>query len=257
MKHSIAFAGFAVLLLCHSVSYASIEAWSNDNDAEGWYAHAGVISVGQDPVEDNLRWQGDNGFLMDAILADSSSSGGAFVGDLIAKGGLSYGFDLLVDDGSDLFLAQLELFNQASNDDWRFILPSVTPGLWQHHELPLTAGAGWEQVGGANSFQWMLGNVDVVGLVVAEGWVAGAGASGRLDNFELTIPEPQTFAMFTVAALIVLAWPRRRTDLPGRRARRTIMEEKDKRSRTGNRLLVFGMGLPVNREAAISGPQPS
>jgi len=203
MRSSMATISAVALLLGASAAQAVVETWSDDGDTQGWYAFAGGVTVAQDPLQDNLRWEGA-GFLMDVLVADSGASGGAFVGDLAAAGAQAFELDLFVDNVSQLYFIGLDLLNTTTQDEWRYFLQPISAGQWQHWEVPLTDGSIWQQAGGTNDFAWMLQNVDIVGLIVAEGFLTGGGASGRVDNFELVVPEPAALATLCGAAAALL-----------------------------------------------------
>ena len=217
MRPWIAATGIVALLAPCSPGLAWVETWSNDNDTEGWSSFSGQVVLTQDPVQDNLIWEGTD-FLVDFVMADANASGGAFVGDLAAAGGQAFELDLLIDQESQLYFIALSLINMTTQDEWRYFLTPTVADQWEHHEIPLVESPIWQHIGDTHDFDWMMRNVEVVGVIVTTSFMSFGSASGRIDNFELVIPEPASLLMTCAAAVALLGRSGRRQTRPAGRS---------------------------------------
>ncbi len=183
-----------------------LETFSTDNDTSGWFH----ISTGttdflnQDPGDDHLR-TGAIDFTVLYVIADSSSSGGAFVGDLSAAGIGAFQFDLNLVPGSSITNLFFELANFSDGETWAYNLSLPLFDTDTTFIVPLD-GAGWTQSSGSQSFSYILGNTEEIAIAFESEGTGSMAAS--IDNVQ-SIPEPTSIALLGFAALFATARRRR------------------------------------------------
>lgn len=209
MKNSI-IPALSILLAAAMPAIAAspyLETFSDDNDDQGFFvvSNGALPSVSQNPTTDRLEFNGADSTLF-YIAADAGSSNtSVFAGDYITGGVYGFTFDLTINNGSSVTEIYFEISNLTEDETWQYTLTLPTFGTDTSFLVPLSPG-GWTQTSGNESFNFILGQTEDIGIVLASN--TSGPLSGSLDNFA-SIPEPSAFALSGLAGL-VLASRRRR-----------------------------------------------
>lgn len=183
-----------------------LETFSTDNDTSGWFHLSTGTSdfLNQDPGQDNLQ-AGATDFTVLYVIADSGSSGGAFVGDFSAGGVGAFQFDLNISSSSAVTNLFFELGNLTDGETWAYNLALPAFGTTTTFLVPLD-GAGWTQSSGSQPFSYILGNTEETAIGFGSGGTGSMTAS--IDNVQ-SIPEPASIALLGFATLFATACRRR------------------------------------------------
>lgn len=207
---------FAATLALASVSaHAFTETWTPGGDSQGWtslaladaYAH-------QQDFNGGLELSAVN-YSRYFAIADADASGGAFTGDYLSFGSLT--FDLTIASTSTVDTLAVRLADSASGHEWTYAL-TFTLGATTQFSVPLfpagTTGTGWSQQSGPNGdFLNALASVEELSFVFDAADTVGISENFRatLDNVTLVaIPEPSSFAALAGLSTLGAALARRR-----------------------------------------------
>lgn len=201
------------------------ETWSNAGNEEGWVEET-VDGIGssisqtsgfnsEDALVVTFAAQGFPGAESSRIAAGAGASSGVFVGDYSDMSvDTSIRFQLYAEDAQPSDLAvYFESDQSGSVRRWMLSFSSSLPavGVWTTFAALLQHSAGWDAPGspGSAAFTADLADVDEMGIYIARGGSTAQQDFG-LDDFELIIPEPHTWALLGVA-LVSVAHTFRRT----------------------------------------------
>jgi len=183
-----------------------LETFSTDGDTSGWF-HLSTGSSDfliQDPGQDHLQ-TGATDFTTLYVIANSSSSGGAFAGDFPAAGVGGFLFDLNIASGSVVTNLFFELGNLTDGETWSYSLALPAFDTTTSLYVPL-GGAGWNQSSGSLPFSFIAGNTEEIAIAFGGG---GTGSmTATIDNVR-TVPEPASIGFLGFGALLAMSRRRR------------------------------------------------
>lgn len=181
------------------LSAASLHLETFTSDTSGWFhiSNGTADSLSHDSVGENIQTTATD-FTSLYVIADATSSGGAFVGDFVAAGVSGFLFDLNIAAGSAVTNLFFELSSLTGGETWIYNLTLPAFDTTTQIYVPLD-GVSWTQNAGSQPFSSILGNTEEIAIVFGS---AGTGSlSAFIDNVE-TVPEPASLTLLGFAALL-------------------------------------------------------